>query len=98
VFRMNISKLGFFFIFLVSWRGVRLSPLGIRRPLTGLLYPPRMIDDECGAVGGMRIGRVYRSTRQTKPTPAPFSPPQIQHDLTRARILAAAVGSRRLTA
>jgi hypothetical protein len=23
----------------------------------GLLYQPRIIDDECGAVGGIRIGR-----------------------------------------
>jgi hypothetical protein len=37
-----------------------------------------MIDDECGAVGGMRIG---------KPTP-----PQIPHDLTWDRTKAAAVG------
>jgi hypothetical protein len=27
----------------------------IRRPLIGILYQARMIDDECGAVGGMRI-------------------------------------------
>jgi hypothetical protein len=36
----------------------------VRRPLFDLLYQPRMIDDdECGAVGGMRIGRGNRSTR-----------------------------------
>jgi hypothetical protein len=35
----------------------------LRRPLFGPLYQPRMIDDddddddECGAVGGVRIGR-----------------------------------------
>jgi hypothetical protein len=30
----------------------------VLRPLFGLLYQPQMIDeDECGAVGGMRIGR-----------------------------------------
>jgi hypothetical protein len=44
------------FIFLVSWGGVRLSPLGTA-PTTGLLYQPRMADDECGAVIGMRIGQ-----------------------------------------
>jgi hypothetical protein len=33
-----------------------------------------------------------------KPTPVPLFPPQIPHDLTCARIWAAAVGSRRLTA
>jgi hypothetical protein len=32
------------FFFLVSWGRVRQSPLG-RRPLIGLLYQPRMIDD-----------------------------------------------------
>jgi hypothetical protein len=53
----------------------------IRRPVTGLLYKPRMInDDECGAVGGMRIGRGNRSTRRLF-APVPL-PPQIPHDLT----------------
>jgi hypothetical protein len=66
----------------------------VRRPLTGLLYQPRTIDDECGAVGGMRIGRKNRSTRR-KPAPVPLCPPQIPHDLTWDRTLAAAVGSRR---
>jgi hypothetical protein len=64
----------------------------------GLLYQPRMIDGaDCGAVGGMRIGRVNRST-WSKPAPVPLCPPQNQHDLTWARTRAAAVGSRRLTA
>jgi hypothetical protein len=54
----------------------------VRRPLIGLLYQPRMFDDddECGAVGGMRIGRGNRSTRR-KPAPVPLCPPQIPHDL-----------------
>jgi hypothetical protein len=55
-----------------------------------------MDDDECGAVGGM-IGKGNRSTRR-KPAPVPLYPPQIPHDLTRARTLAVAVGSQRLTA
>jgi hypothetical protein len=77
--------------------GVRLSPLGTAAT-TGLLYQPRMIDDDdCGAIGGMRFGRGNRSTRR-KPTPAPLCQPQILHDQTRTRIRAAAVGSRRLTA
>jgi hypothetical protein len=38
-------------------------------------------DDECGAVGGMRIGRGNRSTRK-KPAPVSLCPPQIPHDLT----------------
>jgi hypothetical protein len=59
---------------------VRLSP-----PLFGLLYRPRMIDDdECGAFGGMRTGRGNRST-WSKPAPMPLCPPQILHDLTWAR-------------
>jgi hypothetical protein len=69
------------FCFLVSLGGVRLSPLGTSATV-GLLYQPRMIDDDddYGAVGGMRIGRVNRSTRR-KPAPMPLCPPQIPHDL-----------------
>jgi hypothetical protein len=73
------------------------SPLGAAAT-TGLLYQPQMIDEvDCGAIGGMKIGRVNRSTRR-KPAPVPLCPPQIPHDLTRARTRAAAVGSQRLTA
>jgi hypothetical protein len=76
-----------FFFIIVS--GVRLSPLGTAAAID-LLYQPQMIDDgDCGAFGGMRIGRGNRSTRR-KPAPVPFCPPQIPHDLTRA----AAVGSQ----
>jgi hypothetical protein len=40
-----------------------------------------MIDEgDCGAIGGMKIGRGNRSTRR-KPAPAPLCPPQIPHDL-----------------
>jgi hypothetical protein len=42
--------------FLVSLGGVRLSTL-CTSATVGLLYQPRMIDDDYGAVGGMRIGR-----------------------------------------
>jgi hypothetical protein len=70
----------------------------VRRPLIGLLYQPRMIDnDECGAVGGMRIGMGNRSTRR-RPAPVTLCPPQISHDLIRARTRAAVVGNRRQTA
>jgi hypothetical protein len=49
------------FIFLIGWDWVHL----VLQPLLGLLYQPQMIDDgECGAVGGMRIGRGNRSTRR----------------------------------
>jgi hypothetical protein len=77
----------------VGWDWVHL----VRRRLIGLLYQPQMIDDECGPVCGMRIGRGNRSTRR-KPAPMPLCPPQIPHDLTLARTQAAAVESRRLTA
>jgi hypothetical protein len=47
---------------------------------TGLLYQPRMIGDgDCGAIGGMMIGRGDRSTRR-KPVPVQLCPPQILHD------------------
>jgi hypothetical protein len=69
----------------------------VLRPLFGLWYQPRMMYDECGAIGRMRIGRGNRST-QKKPAPVPFCPLQIPHDLTRFRTRAAEVGSRGLTA
>jgi hypothetical protein len=44
-----------------------------------------MIDeDDCGAIGVMKMGRGNRSTRR-KPAPVPLCPPQIPHDQTRAR-------------
>jgi hypothetical protein len=65
----------------------------VRWPLTGLLYKPWMIDDdECGTVGGMRIGRGNQCTERN-PTPVPLCPPQMPHDLTWAQTQAAAVGS-----
>jgi hypothetical protein len=71
-------------LFLLLLLGVRLSPLGTAAT-TGLVYQSQMIDDvDCGAVGGMRIGRGNRSTRR-KPVPVPLCPPQIPHDLTWAR-------------
>jgi hypothetical protein len=67
------------------------------RPLFGLLHQPQMtIINECGTVGGIRIGRGNRIT-QRKPTTVPLCPPQIPHDLTRARTQVSAVGSQRLT-
>jgi hypothetical protein len=51
----------YLFIFSVSLGGVRLSPLGTSATVV-LLYQHRMInDDDYGADGGMRIGRVNRS-------------------------------------
>jgi hypothetical protein len=57
---------------------VRLSRLGAATT-TGLLYQHQMIEDgDCGAVGGMKIGRGNRSTWR-KPAPAPLRP-QISDD------------------
>jgi hypothetical protein len=77
----------------VGWDWVHL----VRRLITGLLYQPRLIDDECGTVDGIKIGRGSRCT-QRKPTPMPLCPPQIPYDLTWDRTRAVSVGSRRLTA
>jgi hypothetical protein len=81
---------GFFFQFPgVGWDWVHL----VRRSLIGLLHKPRMIDDgECGAVGGIRIGRGNLSTLR-KPAPLPLCPPLIPHDMTWARTQPSAVGS-----
>jgi hypothetical protein len=64
----------------------------LTRLLTGLLYQLRMIDDRCGAFGGMRIGKGNRSTRR-KSAPVPLCPQQIPHDLTWAGTRGAAIGS-----
>jgi hypothetical protein len=75
--RHSILPLCVFFIL----SGVRLSPLGTAAT-TGLLYQPQMLDDgDCGAIGGMNIGRGNRSTR-IKPAPRLLCPPQIPHDQT----------------
>jgi hypothetical protein len=77
--------------------GVRLSPLGTEA-ITGVLYQPQMIaDGECDAISGMKISRGNRST-QRKHASVLLCPPQIPHELTRARTRSAAVGSQRLTA
>jgi hypothetical protein len=54
------------FLFLVGWDWVHL----VRRPLIGLLYQLRMTDDECGTVGGMRIGRVLLIIRRLLMSPS----------------------------
>jgi hypothetical protein len=81
--------------FFIKWAGTYVTRY------CGHFWPivqPQMIDEgDCGAIGGMKIGRGYQSTRR-KPAPAPFCPPQIPLDQTRARTRAAAVGSQRLTA
>jgi hypothetical protein len=77
---------------LMRWGWVHL----VLQPLFGLLYQPPMTDDDCGAIGGMRIGRRNRSTR-IKPASMPLCPPQIPRDLPGLEPGAAVVGSRRLT-
>jgi hypothetical protein len=52
--------------------------------------------DDCEAVGEI-VGRGNRSARGN-PAAVPLCPPQIPHDLIRARNRATAVGRRRLTA
>jgi hypothetical protein len=60
-------------IIIIIISGVRLSPLGTAAT-TDLLYQLRMIDDgDCGAVGGMKIGKGNRSTRR-KPALSPLCP------------------------
>jgi hypothetical protein len=75
----------FLFFFLVGWDWVYL----VHQPLIGLFYQSWVIDDECGVVGGIMIGRGNRSTRR-KPDPVSLYPPQIPHYLTWTR-----TGSRR---
>jgi hypothetical protein len=71
----SCSRVYYFYFFLLLV-GVGLSPLGTVAT-SGLLYKPQMIDeDDCGAIGGMKIGRGNRSARK-KPAPAPLCPPQI---------------------
>jgi hypothetical protein len=52
-----------------------------------------MMINECGALGGMRIGRGKRSTRRTLASVS-LLPPQISHYLTWDRTRAAAVETR----
>jgi hypothetical protein len=98
---LNVNFISYKMILFVPYyfiiRGVGLSLLGTAAT-SGLLYKPQMIDaGDCGAIGGIKIGRGNRSTRR-KPAPVPLCPPQIPHDQTWARTQAAAVGNQRLTA
>jgi hypothetical protein len=54
------------------------------------------MDDDCGPIGAI-LGRGNRSNR-IKHASVTVCPPQIPHDLIRARIRVADVGSQRLTA
>jgi hypothetical protein len=82
----------YYFCFIII-SGVRLSPVGTGAT-TGLLYQMVVIMEQFVELD---MGRGNRTTRR-KTAPAPLYAPQIPHDQTRARNLAAAVGSQRLTA
>jgi hypothetical protein len=75
----------------VEWNRVQRSPIG-------LLYEARMMMDkeECGIIGGM-LGRGNRSAWRIS-VPEPVCLPYVLHDLTQARMMAAAVGRWKLTA
>jgi hypothetical protein len=76
-----------FFKFLgVGWDWVHL----VRRPLTGPLYQPRMIDDW---MWSSRCNENWQEKPKysEKPCPSALCPPQIPHDLTWARTRAAVV-------
>jgi hypothetical protein len=79
--------------FLVSWGGVRLSPL-VTSFTYWLIVPAP--DDRWWVWSSRWNKNWYGKLR--KPAPAPYFPPQIPHDLTRARTPAAAVGKLRLNA
>jgi hypothetical protein len=60
-----------------------VSPLGTSATKCPIVPVPDDIDgDECGAIGGMRIGKGNRCTMR-KPATMSFCPPQIPHDLNR---------------
>jgi hypothetical protein len=63
----------------------------VRRPLLGVLYQPRMINDY-EAFGGMRTDRGRRGI-QRKPVPVPLCPSQILHGLSWYRTRAVVVRS-----
>jgi hypothetical protein len=57
-------KILIYLLLLFYWWGGTKSPLGTAAT-SGVLYKPQMIDDDdCGAIGGMKIGRGNRSTRR----------------------------------
>jgi hypothetical protein len=87
----------YFFFILISIVGGGIQTESTRH--VGHFWPivPAPGDCEDGEFGGIKIGRGNRSTRR-KPAPAPLRPPQIQLNQSRARTLAAVVGSLRLTA
>jgi hypothetical protein len=81
---------GVFFRWSFSLPRVEPSPL-VLRPLIDLLYQAWvMYDDDCRKRGGMIEWQVKRSTGR-EAVPGSLWPPQIPHELTRARTRAAVV-------
>jgi hypothetical protein len=77
--------------FFILWGGTK--SLGTVAT-SGLLYKPQMIDDgDCGAIGGMKIGRGTRVLRENL-SQCHFVHHKIPHDQIRARTQAAVVGSQ----
>jgi hypothetical protein len=81
-----------FFLIRLMGGGVQLGPLGT----AATDWPIVPVPGDCGAIGGMKIGRGNRSTRRN-PVPASLCPPQIPLDQTRDRTRATAVGRQRLS-
>jgi hypothetical protein len=53
----SVSSFSCIIIIIIIISGVGLSPLGTVAT-SGLLYKPQVIDEgDCGAIGGMKIGR-----------------------------------------
>jgi hypothetical protein len=92
LFCPHISSQNLNISFLTGWDWVHLE---LRPPFWPTVPAPH--DNDCGAIGGMRIGRGNQST-QRKPVPVPLCPPQMPHALTWAWTKAATVGRWRLTA
>jgi hypothetical protein len=82
-------------IFCFNWGKVRLSSLGTSATIWPINQPLMMDDEEWSSRWNDWEGKPKYSE---KPATVPLCPPQIPHDLTRARIRATAVGSQRLTA
>jgi hypothetical protein len=80
--------------FFIVGGGVQLGPLGTAATNRPIVPAPGDYDD--GENGGMMISKGNQSTRR-KSAPEPHFPSQNLH-AARTRILAAAVGSQRLTA
>jgi hypothetical protein len=53
-------------VFLVSWGGMKLSPLGTSVTIWPIVPAPMIDNDECGVVGVM-IGKGNRSTQENLP-------------------------------